>query len=76
MWYLTVAFEPALIIHGTVDDTFPYKYGQAIQTRMEEIGNSDSRMITLEGRGHAQYKYVADNLMGEIVSFLNQNAKE
>ena len=63
---------PVLTIHGTEDDLVSVSYGKGIQHRLESIGSTGSRMILLEGRGHAQYKYVGENLMEEIIGFLDE----
>jgi predicted esterase len=67
---ITNSSIPVLTIHGDQDETVGVQYGLAIQARLEEIGSVLSQIIVMEGRGHAQYKYVADNLMDEIFVFL------
>lgn len=64
---------PTLTIHGTDDPTVPYTYGHAVQARLAEVGNEDSVFVTMEGRGHAQYRYVAAKLMGIINAWLKDN---
>jgi pimeloyl-ACP methyl ester carboxylesterase len=39
--------SPALIIHGTEDPVLPYSHGLALNSALR-----DSRLLTLEGRGH------------------------
>ena len=62
---------PVLTIHGDRDMTVNVNYGLNIQQRLEHLDSKLSRIIVLEGRGHAQYQYVGDFLMPEIFSFLH-----
>ena len=61
---------PVFTIHGDKDDTINVCYGRGIQKRMEELGSTASRLVVLEGRGHAEYGHVARNLMDDIAAFL------
>ncbi|MCJ8208996.1 alpha/beta hydrolase fold domain-containing protein [Mucilaginibacter sp. RS28] len=66
---------PVLIIHGDKDDTINIDYAYALQRRMQEIGSALSGMIILKDKGHAQYQYVTDHLIGDIDAFLNRISK-
>lgn len=62
---------PMFTIHGDKDDLVDFQFGLKMQKRLEEIGSKYSKMHVLEGRGHAQYQYVGENLMDEITDFLD-----
>ena len=62
---------PMLSFHGTEDSTIPIDQAFALQRRMEELGSKDSRLVVMEGKGHAQYKYIGEERMGEVISFLD-----
>lgn len=62
---------PVLTLHGDQDDLIPVENGYAVQQRLEEIGSKGSRLIIMEGRGHAQYKHVGETYMSELISFTN-----
>nr|WP_294898170.1 hypothetical protein [uncultured Pedobacter sp.] len=40
---------------------------------MKELGSEKSVIHILEGKGHAQYKYIAANKIDEIAEFLKAN---
>lgn len=62
---------PVLTFHGDQDALINVCYADVIQKRLEAIGSTKSRCIIMEGKGHAQYKYVAASLMDEFVGFLD-----
>ena len=62
---------PMLSFHGTEDSTIPIDQAFALQRRMEELGSKDSRLVVMEGKGHAQYKYIGEERMDEVISFLD-----
>jgi len=62
---------PVLTIHGDKDALINVCYSDVIQKRLEAIGSDRSKLIVMEGKGHAQYKYVATSLMDEFVGFLD-----
>ena len=62
---------PTFTIHGDKDDLVNVQFGRRLQKRLEEIGSSSSKIHILEGRGHAQYQYVGEHMMGEITDFLD-----
>jgi acetyl esterase/lipase len=68
---ITKNAAPILIYHGDLDDTINIAYAYAIKDRMDSIGSQKSQLQVLKDKGHAQYKFIADNKVGEIVSFLN-----
>lgn len=63
---------PMLTYHGTNDSTIPIAQGYALQNRMELLGSTRSRMVVMEGRGHAEYRYIGQEKMEEIISFLDE----
>ena len=67
---------PIFTIHGDQDKLIDIRHGRNIQKRMEELGSKASRLVVLEGLGHAQYGYVAHSLMDDIVSFLGSALKQ
>lgn len=62
---------PVLTFHGDKDALINVCYSDVIQKRLEAIGSTGSRRIVMEGRGHAQYKYVAASMMDEFTGFLD-----
>ena len=67
---------PVLIYHGDHDETVRFEYGVAVKRRMDEIGEKRSILHIMGGRGHAQYKYIAENRVGEILAFFRSLMKE
>jgi predicted esterase len=67
---------PIFTVHGDKDDVINVCYGRGIQKRMEELGSKASRLVVLEGFGHAQYGHVARSFMDEIASFLGSAMKQ
>lgn len=63
---------PVLTFHGDKDALVHVCYGKAISQRMEELGSKDSKFVFMEGKGHAQYKYVGESLIGEVTDFLDK----
>ncbi len=63
---------PVLTFHGDQDDLVSVEYGKGIQKRLEEIGSKDSRLFLMEGRGHAQYRYVGEERMDDVLPFLDK----
>ena len=63
---------PMLTYHGTDDTTIPIAQGYALQKKMEELGSTQSRMVVMEGRRHAEYRYIGREKMEEITSFLDE----
>lgn len=72
---ITAPAPPILTFHGDCDDVISVEYGYAIQQRMENIGDTVSRLQILKGKGHAQYNYVATNYVNDIIYFLNSQLK-
>jgi acetyl esterase/lipase len=66
---------PIFTIHGDQDKLIDIRHGRNIQKRMEELGSKASRLVVLEGLGHAQYGHVARSLMDEITAFLDSALK-
>lgn len=64
---------PLLIYHGDVDALINVEYAKALKTRMDEIGSTKSEMHIMEGKGHAQYGYIAKSKIMEIATFLRAN---
>ena len=58
---------PALTLHGTEDELINVVYGKEIHRRLLEVGSSESELLIMEGRGHAQYPYVGKHLMDTTV---------
>lgn len=65
---------PALLTyHGDQDKLIHIDYGHALKNRMDEVGNTRSRLVVMEGMGHARYDYIAKEKVEEIASFLKNN---
>lgn len=73
---ITTPSPPVLTLHGDRDKFISVEYGYAIQQRMEEIGNTNSRLYIMKNRGHAEYNYVAHNYINEISDFINRQLKQ
>lgn len=61
---------PVLTLHGDKDEVINIAYAFALQRKMQEIGSKKSSLIILKGIGHAQYQYVTDHKIGDIISFI------
>lgn len=66
---------PLLIYHGDSDKVVSVKYAYTLQKRMKKIGSKRSVSHILKDKGHAQYKYITENKVPEIVDFLKTNLK-
>lgn len=66
---------PVLIYHGDLDKLINVDYAYALDKRMKEVGSNNSDLQILKGRGHAEYKYIAQNKTAEIIGFLKANLK-
>lgn len=67
---------PVLTFHGDKDALISVRYSEIIHRRLEEIGSTESRLIVMKGRGHAQSKYIASSsMMDEFVGFLDAHLK-
>jgi para-nitrobenzyl esterase len=64
---------PVLIYHGDIDELINVQYAYALDKRMKEIKSKNSVLNIMVGKGHAQYKYIEDTKISEIVSFLHSN---
>lgn len=62
---------PMLIFHGDKDDVINVAYAYAFQKRMNEIG-ALVELHVMEGKGHAQYDYVAKHHMDDVDAFLTK----
>lgn len=62
---------PLLTFHGTEDALINKDYAFALDQRMKNIKNTQSRLYIIEGKGHAIYNYIAKERTAEIVSFLH-----
>lgn len=63
---------PVLIYHGDQDKTIHVDFGRTLKKRMDEIGNTQSLLHIMEGKGHAMYKLIGNEKISEIAQFLNQ----
>ncbi|WP_157970358.1 alpha/beta hydrolase [Albibacterium indicum] len=61
---------PVLIYHGDQDKLIHVDFGHALKKRMDEIGDTQSILHVMEGKGHAMYRYIADEKIDEIAQFL------
>lgn len=61
---------PMYTFHGDRDELIHIDNGKAIASRMEELGSGKSRFFLMQGKGHAQYKYIGEQKMNEIDDFL------
>jgi para-nitrobenzyl esterase len=64
---------PVLIYHGDLDKLINVDFAYALKKRMDKIGSTNSEIHILEGKGHAQYKYITENKIKEITTFLKAN---
>lgn len=64
---------PVFTLHGNEDKTVSYQHALDLNKRLEEIGSKGSKFVTLEGKGHAQYKLVGESYMNEVVDFVAAN---
>ncbi len=64
-----------LTYHGDQDETVHVDYARVLHDRLKEIGDTESVMVIMEGKGHAQYKYIAKEKMPEIIDYLNKVMK-
>lgn len=62
---------PVLIYHGDQDKLIHVDYGRALKQRMDEIGDTESILHVLEGKGHALYRLIGNEKIDEIAQFLN-----
>ncbi len=65
---------PLLSYHGDQDKVINVDFAFALHERMKALGNKQSELHILEGKGHAQYNLIANEKIEEIVSFLQRNA--
>ena len=49
--YLKKSSPPLLTIHGTVDPIVPYKTGEELHQKADQIGHNN-KLITIKGGGH------------------------
>ncbi|WP_304064431.1 alpha/beta hydrolase [Pedobacter glucosidilyticus] len=61
---------PLLTYHGDKDDIIHVDYAYALHKRMEELQSTSSKLNILPNKGHALYKYITENKINEIISFL------
>lgn len=64
---------PIMIYHGDLDKLISVDYAYALAEKMKQIGSEKSVLHILKDRGHAQYKYIAEAKITEIVDFLKTN---
>lgn len=69
---ITKDSPPVLIYHGDLDETINIAYAYAIKERMDFIGSKESQLHVLKDKPHSNYKLIADEKIGEIVTFLNK----
>jgi len=62
---------PVLIYHGDQDKLIHVDFGHALKKGMDEIGDTQSILHVMEGKGHAMYRYIADEKIDEIAQFLD-----
>lgn len=60
---------PLLTFHGDKDDVIHVDYAYALDNRMQELG-LQSKLLILEGKGHAQYKLIHQDYIDTISEFL------
>ena len=66
---------PVLTYHGDNDALVHVDYARELHKRMNKLGSKQSKLIIMEGLGHAQYRYISKNRIGEIAEFLNEVMK-
>lgn len=66
---------PVLIYHGDKDRTINVDFAYALKKRMDEIGDTESILHIMEGKGHARYDIIRNSKIEEIVDFLRQAMK-
>ncbi len=70
---ITKNAPPLLTYHGDKDPTISVAYGYALHQQMEKVGNKNSVLNVMQGKGHAQYNYIISDKVDEILSFLSKN---
>lgn len=65
---------PMIIIHGDQDKTINISRGHAIKRELDKA-KVKNKMIVMEGKGHAQYREVAEKYANDILEFLKENLK-
>ncbi|KAF5354596.1 hypothetical protein D9758_011185 [Tetrapyrgos nigripes] len=61
-----------LIIHGTKDNTVPYKYAAQIQSLVNASG-CDAQLVTIEGAGHDLTVSHPDEIVQNMTKFLSDS---
>lgn len=62
---------PILTLYGDQDPHFEIL--DSLRQQMEKIGNQHAESIVMEGHGHAEYRYVGENRMDEVIDFLDRS---
>lgn len=62
---------PMLLLHGDRDRLINISRAYAIKKRLDEV-NVKNRLIVMQGKGHAQYREVSENYVGDILAFLRE----
>ncbi|ADY51317.1 Carboxylesterase type B [Pseudopedobacter saltans DSM 12145] len=66
---------PVLTFHGDKDALISVDYAYSLHEFLEKKGNKSSKLVIMEGIGHAAYTYITNNKVEEILSFLNEAYK-
>jgi acetyl esterase/lipase len=74
LYHINKDFPPTIIIHGTLDDSVPYKNSTLLNNRLEMLGIKPE-LISIENAGHTpvidQYEENFDPVVMSIKTFLN-----
>lgn len=67
---------PVLTFHGDKDALISVDYANSLHQFFEKKGNKSSKLIIMEGIGHAAYTYITNNKVEEILNFLEKTYKK
>lgn len=67
---------PVLTFHGDKDALISVDYAYSLHKFLENNGNKSSKLVIMEGVGHAAYTYITNNKVDEILSFLKKAYKK
>jgi len=62
---------PLLVLHGTHDHIVPHAHGSALVSAIQDAGGN-AKLISLEKRAHADWRFSAPSNMREIEAFLDR----
>lgn len=66
---------PVLIYHGDKDKLINVEFAYALKKQMDKIGDKQSELHIMEGKGHARYDIIRKEKTDEIANFLRKTMK-